>query len=292
MAELLSAGVFIEELKSAEQAILGVSTSNFASVGWLPRGEENKAILCGSLQDYFRKFGGYWKNSDVPLAVTAFFKNDGTRAYIVRVTPDDAVAAEVTIPTNRWIVKAISKGAWGNLVRLVISGSNNYYDVATATYSRFDIEVQEESLDGEGDFVTTETFEAVDLSDPDSADYFPLVLNDEENGSNSVRITEVSGGVPSLFDATPVANESVGTGTGSQQLYSFTAAQPPVAKFTLKIKVNGVKDNGEYDIQVEYLKSIKVGGTESGYTFDDKKYLLDQVEHFGRNHFRKYKFIP
>ena len=57
MAELLSAGVYIEELKSAEQAILGVSTSNFATVGWLPRGEENKAILCGSLQDYFRKFG-------------------------------------------------------------------------------------------------------------------------------------------------------------------------------------------------------------------------------------------
>lgn len=59
-----------------------------------------------------------------------------------------------------------------------------------------------------------------------------------------------------------------------------------------KITINGVKDNGEYNIQVEYLKSIHVDGKDTNYTFDDKKYLLDQVEHFGRNHFRKYKFIP
>lgn len=59
-----------------------------------------------------------------------------------------------------------------------------------------------------------------------------------------------------------------------------------------KIKINGVKENGEYDINVEYLKSVKVKNNDSGYTHNPKRYLMDQVEHFGRNHFRKYKFIP
>lgn len=261
MAEFLSAGVFIEEVKSQEQAILGVSTSNMAMVGWLPRGESNKATLVGSLNDYFRKFGGYWKYSDVPLAVTGFFKNDGTRGYIVRVEPSDAALAQADIPTNRWLIKAISGGKWGNQVRLVIAGSQNFYDISTGVYSRFDVQIQEESVDGEGDWVVTETFEAVDLADPDSADYFPLVLNDDENGSNTVRITEVSGGVPTQFAPTSVANESIGTGTGSQQLYTSTLTQVPVAKFSLKLKVNGTivgEDNGRGKI----LMSSGV----SGYT--------------------------
>lgn len=58
------------------------------------------------------------------------------------------------------------------------------------------------------------------------------------------------------------------------------------------IKLNGIKDNGEYNIEVEYFKNIKVKDCDSGYTHDPKRYLMDQVEHFGRNHFRKYKFIP
>lgn len=253
MAEFLSAGVFTEEVRSGETAVLGVSTSNFATVGWLPRGEENKALLCTSLTDYFRKFGQYWKNSDAPLAVTAFFKNGGSRLYAVRVCPDDAVAAQVEIP-NRWLIKAISRGAWGDLVRVIIRGNENNYDFATATYSKFDILVQEESVDGEGDFDTVETFEAVELTDEDSADYFPTVLNDEENGSNEVRITEVSGGgVPSAFTPTAVTAESVGSGNGSQTSFSHTTAQTPVAKFTFKVKVSGnvvAQDNGRGKIEM------------------------------------------
>lgn len=239
MGEFLSAGVFTEEVQSGETAILGVSTSNFASVGWLPRGEENKAILCTSLTDYFRKFGTYWKYSDLPLNVTAFFKNDGARAYIVRVTPADALYAQVTVATNLWLIKAISKGAWGNLVRAQITGNQNNYNHATATYSKFDIDILEESVDGTGDFSVVETFEAVDLSDPDSADYFTTTLNDEENGSNEVRITKLTGGVPTAFNPTPVLNESVGTGNGSQQTFVKTLAQPEAAPFTVSVKVDG-----------------------------------------------------
>jgi hypothetical protein len=143
MTEFLSAGVFIEEKKSAAQAVSGVSTSTFATVGWLPRGETDKALLVGSLAEYFRKFGSYWTNSDVPLAVTAFFQNAGARAYIVRVVPSDAVKSTVTVPTSLWKFDAISAGLWGDLVRVVVRGNQNYYNYDTASYSRFDVLIQE-----------------------------------------------------------------------------------------------------------------------------------------------------
>lgn len=50
--------------------------------------------------------------------------------------------------------------------------------------------------------------------------------------------------------------------------------------------------NGKYQIQTYYRQDIEVKGVSIGYQHDPKKYLLDQVEHFGRNHFRTYQGIP
>ena len=247
MAEFLSPGVFIEEVASGESAILGVSTSNFATIGWTPRGEENKAILVTSLQDYFRKFGQFWSNSDVPIAVTAFFKNQGARAFFVRVSPDDAVAASGAFGSS-WDVDGISRGAWGNNVRIKIVGNDNFYDYPTATYSRFDFEVQEESADGAADFAATESFEAVVLDDTESADYFPEVINDDDNGSGTVRISDgASPGIPPQFISTEVLGEVVGSGDTSTTLFTKTLVSAPVAPFTLQVKLDGVtevKDDG------------------------------------------------
>lgn len=238
MAEFLSADVFTEEVASGESAILGVSTSTFASVGWLPRGPENKAILTTSLPDYFRKWGGFWKNSDMPLAATAFYKNGGVRAYFVRVCPADAEKATATAASH-WGFDAISRGAWGNLLRVAIRGNQNNYDVATAEYSKYDVDLLEETIDGEGDFAVVESYEAVDLEDADSAEFFPEVLNDEQSGSKVARIRNLGAGVPAALLPSPYTNESVGSGDGSQTVFTHTAANPPIAAFTLKVKVAG-----------------------------------------------------
>jgi|GEM_PF-3849385 len=246
MSEFLSAGVFTEEVRSGESAILGVSTSTFASAGWLPRGLENKAVLTTSLPDYFRKWGGYWKNSDLPLAATAFFKNGGSRAYFVRVCPSDATAATASEP-SKWKYDAISRGAWGNNVRLVIRGNENNYDFNTAIFSKYDIELQEESSDGAGDFAIVETFEAVDLSDADAADYFPEVVNDDATGSKIVKISDLGGGIPASLIPSATTDEAVDTGDNVQTSFAATLANPTIAAHTLKVKVDGVvaaKDNG------------------------------------------------
>lgn len=241
MPEFLSAGVYIQEKKSQQQSINGVSTSTFGTVGWTQRGPENIATLVGSLPEFINIFGGFWNKSDLPLAMTGFFQNGGARAYVVRVTPTDAVAASVTTTNNEWIFTASSKGTWGNLVRVILSGNDNYYDQATATYSRFDLQVQEESDDGEDDWTTTETFEALDLTDSESANYLTTVLNDEATGSDLIIATEVSGGIPVALQSTQVTDESIGTGDGNATQTVSGSLTGPVAEYTLQIYVSGVQ---------------------------------------------------
>jgi len=273
MAEFLSPGVFIQEVASGESAILGVSTSNFGTLGWTPRGQENKAILVTSLQDYFRKFGQYWSKSDVPLVVTAFFKNDGARMFFVRVTPADALAAMGAF-TTYWDSDAISKGAWGNNVRLRILGNDNFFNFATATYSRFDIEVQEESADGVGDWVVTESFTSVSLDNSEDLNYFPSVMNDADNGSSTVRIAEgATPGIPAAFDSTAVVGEFVGSGDNTTTLFNTILASIPVAPFTLKVKIDGVievTDDGRGHLQIATTASgtSAVSGTINYKTGD------------------------
>lgn len=97
MAELLSAGVFIEEVPATTQVVGPVSTSNMGIVLWAPEGPTDKATLVTSWDQYTKSFGSFDKRSYGAYSVAAFFSNGGRRAYVVRVTPADAVASQVKI---------------------------------------------------------------------------------------------------------------------------------------------------------------------------------------------------
>lgn len=248
MAELLSPGIFIEERTSQVQQITSVSTSNFATIGWTPKGPEDEATLITSLEQFFNVFGSFTKYSDLPYGMVGFFQNGGARAFITRVAPDDALEASGSVSGGSWTFNASSRGAWGNNMRVDIAGNGNFYDADTATFSRFDVTVSEESIDGEGDFLAQEFFEAVDLDDEDSSQYIVDVINHEATGSDYVVAVENGGGVPFQLDSVEVSNESVGTGNGALQDFSGTLAQPKVAGETLQIKINGsivAEDDGD-----------------------------------------------
>lgn len=100
MAENLSPGVFIEEVPSSAQVIQGVSTSNMGIVGYAKRGPADTATLVTSFPQFQRVFGDLVKESFLPMSVAAFFANGGQRAYVVRVTPADAVEADVRIQSK------------------------------------------------------------------------------------------------------------------------------------------------------------------------------------------------
>ena len=90
----LSPGVFLEEVPSEIQVISGVSASIGAFLGFSPRGPVNDPTLVTSFGQYTRVFGPLTKDSYMPLSVAAFFANGGQNAYITRVVPSDAVAAD------------------------------------------------------------------------------------------------------------------------------------------------------------------------------------------------------
>lgn len=263
--EFLSPGVFIQEKQSGQFAAQGVSTSTFATLGWLKRGPTNKATLVGSYAEFVRTFGGPWKHSDVPLSMEGFFKNGGARSYVTRVVPSDATKAQGAI--GGYTGTAISEGTWGNLLRLRLQGNVNAYDTATATYSAFDALVEEETEDGKGDYAVQETFSNVSLTDPDAANYITLVVNDDQSGSSLLRLAAVSGGIPADFVPSPIVGDSIGTGTGSVSgsysgILDNLGMMPylALAPFTIQFLVNGVvkaKDNGRGRI-------VAVAG--SGYT--------------------------
>ena len=100
MAEILSPGVFIEEVPSSAQVIQGVSTSNMGIVGYAKRGPADKATLVTSFPQFQRTFGDLVKESFMPMSIAAFFANGGRRAYVVRVCPADAVLADCRIQSQ------------------------------------------------------------------------------------------------------------------------------------------------------------------------------------------------
>src|SRR5262252_6792568 len=94
MPELLTPGVFIQEIDFGPQPIEGVSTSTAGFVGETERGTAGAPTLVTNFADYTRAFGGFLTGGRfLPLAVRGFFDNGGKRAFIVRVVGATAAQA-------------------------------------------------------------------------------------------------------------------------------------------------------------------------------------------------------
>lgn len=101
MPNYYTPGVYIEEVNKGPRPIEAVATSVAAFVGFAPAGATNTASLVTSWTQYVEKFGKrdertgrkdpYLKNSYLSHAVFGFFLNGGTRCYVTRVVPPDAM---------------------------------------------------------------------------------------------------------------------------------------------------------------------------------------------------------
>lgn len=126
MAEYLSPGVYVEEFDSGPVPMAGVGTSTAGFVGLAEKGPVIGApVLVTSPSDFTKKFGGYLSASEfgeyryLAYAVNHFFINGGSKVFVMRVAPSDAVAAaSKSVEGKEGIldIKAKNPGAWGNSI--------------------------------------------------------------------------------------------------------------------------------------------------------------------------------
>ncbi len=116
-------GVYIQEIPSGVRTITGVSTSVTAFLGPAVRGPVNKAVHVLSLKDYENNFGGLSTDSPMSYAVSQFFLNGGTEAWIVRLAKDPAFAT-LELPdsagTNVLKITALEEGTEANTYQVLV----------------------------------------------------------------------------------------------------------------------------------------------------------------------------
>lgn len=128
MAEYLSPGVYVEEFDSGAKPMEGVGTSTAGFLGLAERGPvEGTPQLVTNFADFRRKYGGYLSENEfgeyrfLAYGVEHFFLNGGSRCFITRVAPPDAVSAKGYAPGEAAPVLTITAknpGMWGNSLRI------------------------------------------------------------------------------------------------------------------------------------------------------------------------------
>lgn len=127
MPEYLSPGVYVEEYESGSVPMEGVGTSTAGFIGLAEKGDVvGKPQLVTSFSDYMRIFGGYLSETKygekrfLPYAVEHFFINGGSRAFVMRVCPQDAKCA-ATGSDSVLKFTARNPGEWGNRIKVTVS---------------------------------------------------------------------------------------------------------------------------------------------------------------------------
>ncbi|MEM7202455.1 MAG: phage tail sheath C-terminal domain-containing protein [Planctomycetota bacterium] len=204
-------GVYIEEIPSGVRAIVGVSTSTTAFVGYFARGPENAPVRVNNFGEFERDFGGLDVGSPASYGIQQFFLNGGTEAQVVRVTDgadtasvqvldeDAAVAFTATAGTQIRGDSLESPGTWGNGLRIEVDYDSS--DPATL----FNMTITGEEDDGsELTVLRTETFRNLS-TDTSSSDYYVDKVN---AGSDLVQLTPGSGKRP---EPTGTAGNALGS---------------------------------------------------------------------------------
>jgi phage tail sheath protein FI len=131
-------GVYIDEYAPAAP-IEGVSTSIAAFIGIAERGRIDEPFLVTSLDAFTAEFGGSKDGPTpyyLPLAVAGFFRNGGTKAFVLRVgsaTPATAtLSSRSTTPVTLARVVAIADGPAGEGGRVTVTDSSALADALTA----------------------------------------------------------------------------------------------------------------------------------------------------------------
>jgi phage tail sheath protein FI len=195
MPQVSYPGVYIQEIPSAVRTIASVSTSITAFVDFFREGPMDKAVQIFGMADFDRIYGGIDSRSEASYAISQFFLNGGSEAYVVRVANQDTVVGAVPVSASVSIkadtsgagtqilrVTAANQGAWGNTLRVDIDHNtadpDNLFNFYVTRYT---------SADGTARGVVSEKF--LGLSVTAGPRFAESVINEE---SKLVRVTVLS----------------------------------------------------------------------------------------------------
>lgn len=236
MPQFLSPDVVTEEVQGKSGQIPTESTSTFALVGYSPRGPEGKAYVNTSLAEFMSRFGGFTKKSYNCYAAAAFYLNGGSQLVFVRELHSDATLAQGTLG-GKWLIKASGRGSWANDAEVTISGNDNFMNPETGVYSAFDVTIELVNSDS-GLLEVSETFEAVNLTDPEDPSYIIKVI---EANSEDITVQAVSGGgVPTALSPVSASNVTVATAVAATATYTHGLADE-ILPGSLKLSIDGVE---------------------------------------------------
>ncbi|MCR5626473.1 MAG: phage tail sheath subtilisin-like domain-containing protein [Lachnospiraceae bacterium] len=157
MAEYFSPGVYVEEYDNSPRSIEGVGTSTAGFIGFAEKGPvEGAPLLVTNMKSFRQQFGGFLSEFAfgeyrfLANSVEQFFDNGGTRCYVMRVAPKDAVSAKAD--KGILTVEAANPGKWGNKIQVIMAlGKKHKLQLTKKTDTGFIAK----NLDGfrEGDLV-------------------------------------------------------------------------------------------------------------------------------------------
>ena len=116
-------GVYVNELPSAVQPIVGVPTSVAAFYGRAPQGQVDYPYQVNSWADYENEFGGLDTSYPLSYAVYLFFVNGGTTALVVRYNDPNVLTASAQL-SGDITLDASSSGDWGTQLHAEIDYEN------------------------------------------------------------------------------------------------------------------------------------------------------------------------
>lgn len=150
MVQVSYPGVYIQEVPSGVRTITSVSTSITAFIDFFKEGPMDEAVQIFGMSDFERIYGGLDKRSPASYAISQFFLNGGTQAYLVRVAAKDTGGAnelkissvkikDVTAATEILEISAANEGIWGNNLRVEIDHNTSdpakYFNLYVTRYN-------------------------------------------------------------------------------------------------------------------------------------------------------------
>jgi phage tail sheath protein FI len=187
---------------------------------------------------------------------------DGTYTFTCTNAPVDDSPINVTYSTRAWTVAPKSVGTWFGEIRVEAAGNADYYDAATNTFSRYNVNItmlnSETSL-----YDVWETYEEVTFTDSTSTQYFPDVVNDL---SDLLTIT------------TPADNEEAPNQLNGAAMQQVVGAGDGIAAAALEQTLLG-EDVSPRSVTITYTS----GSTEYTITDDGAGALIGSVDSGGTN---------